>query len=386
MHTLVVLICILSHDKLYIEKIGALGGMLSMHAIMIADDERIERNYIRSIISKYPSQYFMIGEASNGEQAIRMAFDKKPDVVIMDISMPLIDGLQASKTIKSKYENTIIILNSAYSEFEFAQKAISYDLDAYLLKPASEKEIIETIESSLHKSKYYGRSGLKQKSKDASHIRDYPYAMVDRIVDSIVTKDTELLDHNIGDFIGYLKAMAADADEYRLFMINTIFTVMRAIKKVFTDDDSCVFKCEEYLDMVSRAQYWNEIFSCTEEFLELVAALLRKNYPYSVNFTDLLKNYIDENFCKELTLEKLSEVFHFSPAYLSRSFHQDKGCTINDYIRDKRIKHAIYLLENSTIAIKDISARSGFSSISHFNRVFKSVTGKTPSEFKRKGD
>lgn len=362
------------------------GGVLSMYSILVADDERIERNYIKSIISKYILQYFIVGEASNGEQAIRIALDKKPDVVIMDISMPLMDGLQAAKTIKSKYENTIVILNSAYSEFEFAQKAISYGLDAYLLKPASEKDIIETIESSLHKSKYQGKPGLKYRSKDGSHIQDYPYGMVDRIIDSIHAKDIELLDYNIENFTDYLRAMAVDTDEYRLFMINTIFTVMRTIKKVFSDDESCVFKCGEYLDKVSQAQYWHEIFYHTEEFLKIVSTLIRNNYPYYSNFTDLLKNYIDENFQKDITLEKLSEVFHFSPAYLSRKFHQNKQCTINDYIRDKRIKYTIYLLENSTIAIKDISTMSGFSSISHFNRVFKSVTGKTPSEYKRKGD
>lgn len=353
---------------------------------MVVDDERIERNYIKSIISKYPSRYCLVGEAVNGEQAIKVAYDKKPNVVIMDISMPLLDGLQASRTIKSRYYNTVIILNSAYSEFEFAQKAISYELDAYLLKPASEKDIIDTIESSLRKSKYQGKHALGISSGEISNLRDYPYELIDRIVDSIEIKELDMLGTSIQDFLDRLRTLEADADEYRLFMINAIFTIMRTLKNIMSENESNTFRCEEYLEKVSSALYWHEIYSYTEQFLKSVFILLRSNYQYTRNFTSLIEKYIDENYNKELTLERLADMFHFSAAYISRKYHQEKGCTINDYIRDRRIKQAIFLLESSSLPIKDIASKSGFSNISHFNRVFKSVTRKTPSDYKRKGD
>ena len=128
-----------------------------LYTIMVVDDEIIEREYIKGIVLKYPNRYCLVGEANNGKQAINIALDKRPDVIIMDISMPLLDGLESSRLIKLEYKNSVIILNSAYSEFEFAQKAISYGLDAYLLKPASENEIIDTIESSLRKAKDYDK-------------------------------------------------------------------------------------------------------------------------------------------------------------------------------------------------------------------------------------
>jgi len=356
-----------------------------LYTIMVVDDEIIEREYIKSIVLKYPNRYCLVGEANNGKQAINIALDKGPDVIIMDISMPLLDGLESSRLIKLEYENSIIILNSAYSEFEFAQKAISYGLDAYLLKPASENEIIDTIESSLRKAKYQSRGIMISNEKENIDIREYPYNLVDNIVSSIEVKDIDMLEKSVEDLLKRLKALAIDADKYRLFIINTIFTIMRTLNNIMDDNVSNTFRSEEYLERVSRASYWHEIYSLIEEFLSNVIALLRNSYQYTNNFTLLVEKYIEENYDKKLTLDKLSDVFHFSPAYLSRKFHQEKGCTINDYIRNTRIRHAIILIESSSLSIKHIAIKSGFSNVSHFNRVFKSVTGSTPSDYKAKG-
>ncbi|WML34414.1 response regulator [Clostridium sp. OS1-26] len=111
-----------------------------MLTVLIVDDERIERSFLRKILEKYNDQYLIVGEAGTGNEAVQIAEKNKPDIIIMDINMPFYNGLQAAKLIKEKSPNQIIILNSAYAEFEFAQQAVKYNLDAYLLKPAQEEE------------------------------------------------------------------------------------------------------------------------------------------------------------------------------------------------------------------------------------------------------
>lgn len=355
-----------------------------MFTLMIVDDERIERNYLKSIIDKYSSKYLLVGEASNGKQAIEIALQKRPNVIIMDINIPLVNGLEASKEIKSKYDN-ITILNSAYSEFEFAQKAVNYGLDAYLLKPASEKEIIGTIESALHKKKLSGVIKSNAIDMDKALDSEYPYLIVDQLIDSILTKDFELLKLNINSFIDYISIQKGRLEEFRLYIINTIFSILRTVKKTVPEDVISLFKCESYIVKISRSQYWYDILFYTEEFFKSFIIIF-KNIVSSADFTDLIQNYIDEKFNDDITLEQLSDIFHFSPSYLSRKFHQHKGYTINDYLTKVRINHSIYLLQNSNIPIREVSLQSGFKCISHFNRVFKATTGRTPSEFKKKGE
>ncbi len=117
-----------------------------MITVLLADDETVERKYFRNLLHRHPG-YQVSGEAQNGIEIMELASKTHPDVIIMDINMPLMNGLESAHKIKEKFPNTIIILNTAYADFEFAKKALDYRLDAYLLKPASEQQIIQTIQS-----------------------------------------------------------------------------------------------------------------------------------------------------------------------------------------------------------------------------------------------
>lgn len=136
--------------------------------ILIADDEMIERKYLKQLFEKFPSKFCVTAEASTGQAALELALLYKPDIIIMDISMPVLNGLDAAAMIKKKLPHTKILLNTAYAEFEFAQKAVSYHLDAYLLKPSSEDSLLNTIESCLS-----GKSA-KQKGLPPSKSMDTP--------------------------------------------------------------------------------------------------------------------------------------------------------------------------------------------------------------------
>lgn len=124
-----------------------------MLKVLIADDEMIERKYLTALFRKYPQQFSVVGEARNGREVIRLTSALHPDVIIMDINMPFTNGLSCARDIKQLYPDTIILLNTAYAEFEFARLAVEYQLDAYLLKPAREELILRTIEECLRKKR-----------------------------------------------------------------------------------------------------------------------------------------------------------------------------------------------------------------------------------------
>lgn len=117
--------------------------------VIIADDEVIERKYLKKIFSKYKEDYKVVAEASSGEEVLKQVKYYHPNIIIMDINMPLGNGLDSAIHIKKLYPEIIILLNTAYAEFEFARKAIQFHMDGYLLKPTSETEIFETIEQCL---------------------------------------------------------------------------------------------------------------------------------------------------------------------------------------------------------------------------------------------
>jgi len=97
-----------------------------------------------------------------------------------------------------------------------------------------------------------------------------------------------------------------------------------------------------------------------------------------------VKEYIDNNFLREIRLDDLSDQFHINKFHLARKFKEAYGVTINQYIIDKRIAAAKELLRFSDLSITEISGESGFKAIAYFTRVFKAVEGVSPSKFKKK--
>lgn len=116
-----------------------------MTEVMIVDDESIERAYLTQIFKSHQREFFVIGEACNGNEAVEVFRKMRPQVVVMDIEMPGLNGIDAAILIKEIEPKTIIILNTAYAEFEFARRAVENHLDAYILKPSSDDLILSTI-------------------------------------------------------------------------------------------------------------------------------------------------------------------------------------------------------------------------------------------------
>ena len=108
-----------------------------MMRVFIADDEEIIRDGIRNCIEKEQERFLFAGEAPDGEMALPMLMEMKPDVLITDIRMPFMDGLELAKVVRRTMPWLRIVFLSGHDEFEYAQKAVSLHADAYLLKPVS---------------------------------------------------------------------------------------------------------------------------------------------------------------------------------------------------------------------------------------------------------
>lgn len=240
-----------------------------MKTIVIADDEEIERRYLKNLFNRQ-KEYNVIGEARNGVEVIKLVEKLQPNIIIMDIYMPMMNGLDSAYKIKKHSPDTLIILNTAYADFEFAKKALDYHLDAYLLKPAKEQQILETIQA-----------------------------------------------------------------------------------------------CFKYNDYFSD-KYTNNI----------------KISDISEKPVEILKEYIERNSCRDIRLEELAELVHFTPSYVSKLFRQETGQTLKEYINTAKIKMAKRFLEETEQSIQEIASSSGFNSISHFNRVFRQHTDMSPHQYR----
>jgi len=117
--------------------------------ILIAEDESLIRMDLKMMVEDHG--YEVVGEAGDGDRAIELAFLHKPDLILMDIKMPKVNGLQASQIIGKQLDLPIILI-TAYSQKEFVEKAQQDNIIGYLVKPIAESNLIPMMEVALHQA------------------------------------------------------------------------------------------------------------------------------------------------------------------------------------------------------------------------------------------
>lgn len=134
---------------------------------MIVEDEMIERIVLKKMIQKKFGDKCLVFEAQNGKEAVEVFRREKIQVAILDIGMPGINGIQAAEIMRKEDKNCCIIFLTAYDRFDYAKKAISIKAMEYLLKPYSQKEIINVVEEALRLSGEWSHGSSEGKAPEA---------------------------------------------------------------------------------------------------------------------------------------------------------------------------------------------------------------------------
>ncbi len=112
--------------------------------VLIADDHERSRDGLRALLTSYP-EIEVVGEASNGREAVEMVDDSRPDVVLMDVRMPVMDGLEATRVIKINWPTVRAVTISMYPSSRAA--ALAAGADAFVLKGQPTDELVAAIEA-----------------------------------------------------------------------------------------------------------------------------------------------------------------------------------------------------------------------------------------------
>ena len=116
-----------------------------MYKMIIVDDEYLVRYGIEQTINWGDLGIEIVGDAKNGKEGLALALAKKPDIIISDVRMPLMDGLDFVKAIKDYALDTVIIMLSGYKDFEYAKETLENGAFSYLLKPIDNQEFIDVV-------------------------------------------------------------------------------------------------------------------------------------------------------------------------------------------------------------------------------------------------
>lgn len=235
--------------------------------LLIAEDEDMIRNGMEKYIRLHTDRFDRIYPAKNGQEALDIIFQHRPELMLLDVHMPVKSGIEVMKEASNAKILPETIILSGYEEFKYAQQALNYGARAYMLKPSRSSEILQKL--------------------------------------------CELADEIEGK----------------------------------------------------------------EEPAEESSA------PPSI--VNKAREYVEEYYAEELTLQRVAEAVGISSSYLSSLFSQHLGCGFIDYLNKIRIDHACDYLKQHYFKTYEIAYKVGYRDEKYFSRVFKKVTGMSPSEYKK---
>lgn len=147
-----------------------------MYKVFLVDDEPLFVDYLKSIIDWHTEGCQLCGSASDGEQALQQIGALRPDVVLMDINIPLLSGLEVCQKLREQGVPSAVAIVSAHNDFQFARTAIKYGVSDYLLKPFDRAELLQTLHSCFAKARAQRGLALRKTLAGQGAAEDAPPA------------------------------------------------------------------------------------------------------------------------------------------------------------------------------------------------------------------
>ncbi len=347
--------------------------------ILIAEDEMLEMKYLKKILTAI-EHFEVVYTSTNGKDAVDYAKEHPVDIAILDIKMPIMSGLQATEVLKSLDETIKIIINTAYAEFELAQKALHFGADEYIIKPIKDYMLVELIDNLYNRKN--NKEQLAANCSEHYNLADYPLIEEKTLINAMQHFDIKLFKRSYSDFVHTMMVSAKGIASIRYCLQDFISELSRTMIHIgFEPSEIDHFKSTnlQKLDSANSIHALQTLLTDIEKLLSDKMLLFDSSAFYQ---TKNIIRYIQNNFQESITLKSLSQQFHFSESYLSRCINKETNMSFPQYLNQLRIDHARHLLKNSNMKISEIATEVGYHDTSHFNRTFKSYTNYTPTHYR----
>lgn len=158
--------------------------------ILLADDHTILRKGLRLLLEREPG-FGVVGEASNGKEVVDAVSRHSPDVVIMDIAMPMMNGIEATKRIAEAYPKTAVVILSVHSDEAYVLRALKAGARGYLLKDSAESDLIQAVRAVTAGKAFFSPAVSKILADD--YVRQVREQGVEDPYDLLTARERELL-------------------------------------------------------------------------------------------------------------------------------------------------------------------------------------------------
>ncbi|MDE7439365.1 MAG: response regulator [Clostridia bacterium] len=385
-----------------------------MDKLLIVDDDYLVREGLRVAIDWQSIGLEVAGTAENGAIGLEKARELKPDLIIADVRMPVMDGLQMAKTLFDEKADLAIIAYSGYKDFENARRALDSGVAGFLLKPIESDELLKRVSEvmqKLHEKRANNRMiGQFISSLPIVRQQQFEILLKDEAKSNSAAEQLALLGVCLPK-AGTLIYIYTDNPYVKTF-INKAEEVLSAhcnASEVFSDRAVILTSAElgfvreeitKLLDSslketdarfsVAAASFDGDIPAAYSKAKELGKNTLftvinavvteNKNGHLKKVVRDALQ-IIERDYNKKLSVKSVADMLYTSESHLMHEFKAQVGKTFNECLTDFRILKAQEMLLKGDMRIGEVAYAVGYNDVKYFGQVFRDYLGCTPSEW-----
>lgn len=397
--------------------------MVERWKILIADDEPIIREGIRDAVQWEEIGLEVVAEAEDGEEALALALSHEVHIMLVDLNMPIMNGLTLIKNLKEQIPHCRIVIITGHDEFSYAQEAIQWGVDEYILKPVNAEQLSIVLAeiakklSRINQEKRHFSIASNQIIKNMTALRErfcleWMAGELDRdeIFEQLEFLKLPLACPSMVGAVRWIEKIAGkpyasekDRQLYLYAIENIIGELLEPWEHfVFRDQYGVIIVLlwepagnEALLSIKKEIQSYLKItviqdFETVEEDWEGITRsyqLVKKRLYHSSQLSPMVRRgrqFIEDHYSKvELSLEDVSADLQVSSVYLSRKFKEELGTSFITLLTEIRMAKAIELLNTTSIPIHKIAELVGFDNQHYFSTSFKKAIGVPPKQYRQ---
>lgn len=358
-----------------------------MYNTLIVDDDIATLYMLKRFKSWMDLGFNIAGEACDGKEALQKLEEQQYQLVITDIKMPGMDGIEFLHELRQRNSEVCVIFLSTHSDFEYAKQGIRYGVFEYMTKPLEDKPFVEILQRT---KAFLDRNNAEKEVKNTKNsLLDensgvyYPKDQEELICNTLQTDGMHIEKVAASAFFEISTLCSDDLAKTRVLANTLLYNIKNKIESTFP-----------WLSKIEGSEGFQSINNTKQievvqkEFISVLQKLDSKIQKYQLNHPDSIIRkicqFVIENVEKEISLEFIANEVHISKDYVGKVFKQKVLCNFNDYVTKVKMEHAKYLLLSGEYKTYEISERLNYKKTDYFSSLFKAYTGMTPTEFKKK--
>lgn len=341
--------------------------------ILIVDDDRHVAPGLTKLLHLEEYEGEVVATAYSGLEALDLVEKLTVDVVISDISMPGMDGIELCRVLYEKHPNIHVILLSGHGEFEYARSALRYKVLDYILKPITKDKVlkIDSLLRNLYKERQAEKNAYGQYLSEKT---------ADRILEALKTGDIDFFDELFSSESFQSAMRGSTGKATGIFFLNLLYSYLEKLHM----DPALVRKSrEQWISNLTSSPSAERSDIILTKYLDLLNSISTTRQDSSgslaLQAAELLNRHLSD---VDYNITALANELNVTISHLSTTFKQRMGVNLSSYLADLRMEHACELLRTTPLIIAEVSKQSGYENPKYFAKVFKRKMGLRPSEYR----